>query len=101
VLFGERVLIADHDHGFENIEKPPRDQRLSSGREVVIGENCWIGDGAAILAGTVLGRHVVVGANAVVRGEVPDFTVVAGNPARVVSLYDAAASKWRRAAEKG
>lgn len=94
VLMGERITIADHDHGFENISRAPRDQPLASARPVTIGDGCWIGDGAAILAGAKLGEHVVVGANAVVRGEVPSFTVVAGNPARPVRRYDADLGKW-------
>ncbi|MDP3938291.1 MAG: acyltransferase [Deltaproteobacteria bacterium] len=94
VLMGERILIADHDHGFEDTTTAPRDQPLTVPRPVVIGDSCWIGDGAAILAGATLGRHVVVGANAVVRGEVAPFTVVVGNPARPVRRYDEKLGKW-------
>ena len=94
VLMGERILIADHDHGFKDTSRAPRDQPLAAARPVTIGDACWIGDGAAILAGASLGTHVVVGANAVVRGEVPPFTVVAGNPARPVRRYDADLEKW-------
>ncbi len=94
VLMGDGILIADHDHGFDDPEVAPRDQPLSAPRDVTIGDACWIGDGAAILAGATLGRHVVVGANAVVRGTVPDLSVVAGNPARLVRRYDADLRKW-------
>lgn len=94
VLMGERILIADHDHGFADVSAAPRDQPLTTPRPVTIGDACWIGDGAAILAGARLGEHVVVGANAVVRGEVPPFTVVAGNPARPVRRYDPGAGRW-------
>jgi tetrahydrodipicolinate N-succinyltransferase len=44
-------------------------------RKTSIGPNCFIGAGAKILAGTTLGRKCVVGANAVVRGDFPDFSV--------------------------
>jgi len=94
VLMGERILIADHDHGFEDTSTAPRDQPVTAPRPVAIGDACWIGDGAAILDGSNLGRHAVVGANAVVRGEVPPFTVVAGNPARAVRRYDPDLGKW-------
>lgn len=46
----------------------------------------WIGHGALILPGAVLGNGVIVGAGAVVAGSVPDFAVVAGNPARVIRM---------------
>ena len=94
VLMGEGILIADHDHGFKDTTIAPRDQPLEAARPVSIGDACWIGNGAAILAGARLGTHVVVGANAVVRGEVPPFTVVAGNPARPVRRYDANVKEW-------
>lgn len=54
--------------------------------DTVVGHDCWIGDGATLLPGARLGSGVVVGAGAVVRGDVPDYAVVAGNPARVVRL---------------
>ncbi len=94
VLFGEGVLVADHDHGFEDLETAPRDQPLSPGRPVVIGDHCWLGNHAAILAGVTLGKHVIVGANATVTRDVPDYTVVAGAPARAVSRYDAGRKAW-------
>ena len=100
VLFGEGVLVADHDHGFEDLETPPRDQPLSPGRPVVIGDHCWLGNHAAILAGVTLGKHVIVGANATVTRDVPDGTVVAGAPARPVSRYDAVTKAWTPLAQE-
>ena len=55
-----------------------------------IGDNSWIGNHAAII-GCSVGRHCVVGANAVVTRDVPDYCVVAGSPARIIKRYDALA----------
>lgn len=52
--------------------------------DTVIGPDCWIGHGALILPGARLGAGVMVGAGAVVAGSVPDYAVVAGNPARIL-----------------
>jgi len=101
VLFGEGVLIADHDHGFEDPGPAPRDQPLSPGRPIRIGDGCWLGDHAAILAGVTLGTHAIVGANATVTQDVPDYTVVVGNPARPVSRYDPARKTWLRLPGEG
>ena len=51
---------------------------------VRIGAGSWLGHGTVVLPGATIGRHVVIGANSVVRGTIPDFCVAAGNPARSV-----------------
>ena len=51
---------------------------------VSVGDKVWIGFGASILKGVRIGEGAVVGAHAVVTRDVPPFSVVAGNPARVV-----------------
>jgi acetyltransferase-like isoleucine patch superfamily enzyme len=55
-----------------------------------IGENVWIGARAIVVAGTRIGDDAIVGAGAVVRGEVPARSTVAGNPARIVRT-----GRWR------
>jgi len=51
---------------------------------VEIGSNCWIGNGAAILAGVTLGNNVIVGANAVVTKSFPDNVIIGGVPATII-----------------
>ena len=53
-------------------------------RDIVVGHDVWLGYGAMVMPGTRIGNGVIVGAGSVVRGDVPDYTVVAGNPAHVV-----------------
>lgn len=55
-------------------------------RDMVIGHDVWLGYGALVLPGARIGNGVIVGAGSVVRGTVPDYAVVTGNPARVVRL---------------
>lgn len=57
-------------------------------RPISIGKNVWIGFGACILPGVRIGEGAVVGARAVVVDDVPPFTLVAGNPARVVRILE-------------
>ena len=83
VFFGQGVFVTDASHGYQDPELPVGRQ-FGRSHPVSIGAGSWIGHAAVILPGTRLGRNVVVAAGAVVRGEVEDHAVVAGNPARVV-----------------
>lgn len=83
VFTGQSVFITDASHGYQDPETPIGKQ-FGPHRPVTIGSGTWIGHGAVILPGARIGRNVVVGAGAVVRGEVEDHAVVAGSPARVV-----------------
>lgn len=59
---------------------------LPRGRDTIVGHDCWIGREAMLLPGAKLGNGVIVAGRAVVRGKVPDFAIVAGNPATVQRL---------------
>ena len=83
VFFGQSVFVTDASHGYQDPTRPIG-QQFGPHQPVSIGSGSWIGHGAVILPGARIGRNVVVAAGAVVRGEVEDFAVVAGNPARVV-----------------
>jgi acetyltransferase-like isoleucine patch superfamily enzyme len=83
VFTGHHVYITDANHGYED-PRLPIGQQFAPPRPVRIGAGSWLGHGAIVLPGASIGRHVVVGAGAVVTGELPDFCVAVGNPARVV-----------------
>jgi len=93
VYTGMNVYITDQNHGYEDLSLPIGVQAPSE-EPVAIGSGSWIGSGAVILPGARIGTHVVVGANSVVRGEIPDYSVVVGVPGRVVRRHDGTA--WRR-----
>jgi virginiamycin A acetyltransferase len=78
---GVHVMSGRRQHAFADLDTPIRDQG-GSFEKIAIGEDSWIGNGALILAS--VGKQCVVGAGAVVLDAVPDFSIVAGNPARVV-----------------
>jgi acetyltransferase-like isoleucine patch superfamily enzyme len=88
VWFGQNVFISDASHGYQDPETPIGRQ-LGTHQPVSIGSGTWVGHGAIILPGSRIGRQVVVGAGSVVRGTVPDHSVVAGVPARAVRRLEA------------
>lgn len=93
VFMGMNIYITDQNHGYEDVDEPIGTQ-MPSEEPVRIGAGSWIGSGAVILPGAQIGRHVVVAANSVVRGQVPDRSVVAGVPAKIVRRHDG--EQWRR-----
>ena len=97
VVIAASVLIQDHGHSFEDITRPIGEQGDAPGGRIRIGAGSWIGQGAAIIcdAGELtIGENCVIGANAVVTRSAPPFSVISGNPARVVKQFDAASHKW-------
>ncbi len=84
ITIGNDVIISDGcilltgshdvmDPDFSHIKKP-----------IVIGDHAWIGTGAIILPGVTIGCGAVVGAGSVVTKSVPSYSVVAGNPAKII-----------------
>ena len=83
VWTGHHVYVTDQNHGYDDLDRPISVQLMPE-RPVRIGDGSWLGHGTVVLPGATIGRHVVIGANSVVRGEIPDFCIAAGNPAKVV-----------------
>lgn len=82
-LIGMNVTIATLNHG---LSLESRSTTYPS--PVTIGENVWIGSSATILPGVHIGNNAVVAAGAVVTKDVPEDSVVAGVPAKVVKRVD-------------
>lgn len=87
LLTGRWVTIIDNSHGATEIEQlriPPLNRSVVSKGTVTIGKNVWLCDKVTVLPGVTIGDGAIVAANAVVTKDVPAYSVVAGNPAKVV-----------------
>jgi acetyltransferase-like isoleucine patch superfamily enzyme len=93
VWTGHHVYITDQNHGYEDLTLPISKQAQPE-KPVVIGDGSWLGHGTVVLPGAVVGRHVAVGAGSVVVGELPDYTVCAGSPAKPIRRY--IEGEWKR-----
>lgn len=96
MLFAGYVHITDHSHGYENINDSIINQKLVSKGPVIIDDGCWLGFNCEILSGVHIGKHSVVAARSVVTKDIPPYSVVAGNPARVVKQYNFQNQKWEK-----
>ena len=81
-MVGEFSSIRDGDHG--TAAGPVMADQPTATTPVCIGQDCWIGRGVAVLRGALIHDGAVVGANAVVRGEIPARAIAVGIPCRVV-----------------
>ena len=86
VWTGHHVYITDQNHGYVDVKRPISVQSQPE-KPVTIGDGSWLGHGTVVLPGATIGRHVVIGANSVVTGEIPDYSVAVGAPARVIRRY--------------
>ena len=92
VAIGPNVYIRSANHEISNIEKPMIEQGHSfkiinhqnKDYSVVIENNVWIGAKSIILSGSKIGEGSVISAGTVVSSEIPKFSIVAGNPGRVI-----------------
>lgn len=96
VLFAGYVHLTDHSHGYEDIDIPIPKQPLITKGGIVIEDQCWLGFGCEILSGVHIGKHSIVAARAVVTKDVPAYSIVAGNPARIVKQYNFETKKWEK-----
>lgn len=90
-------FITDHNHAFEDVTVPTALQGITEGGTIRIEEECWIGFGVTIVCGQgelVIGKHSVIGANSMVTRSIPPYSVVSGNPARIVKQFDPSKGTW-------
>ena len=86
VWTGHHVYITDQNHGYEDVNLPIS-QQTQPERAVSIGNGSWLGYGTVVLPGATIGEHVTIGANSVVTGDIPSYSVAVGAPAKVIRRY--------------
>lgn len=92
---GANVLVSNSLHEYNDISRLYIKGVKDTG-PLVIEENCWLSFGVIIYGGITIGRGSIVGASSVVTTSVPPFTVVAGNPSKIVKMYNPVTEKWER-----
>lgn len=93
VLTADKVYIADNSHDYEDINVPVKKQSIKQLNEVYIGDGAWIGENVCII-GASIGKNCVIGANSVVLNNIPDYSVAAGVPAKIIKQYDFDSKSW-------
>lgn len=91
VMFASRVTVLTGGHRTDYLGKPINqvsedEKKQSDDADVVFEGDNWIGYGAIILKGVIIGKGSIIGAGSVVTKSVPPYSIVAGNPAKVIKM---------------
>jgi maltose O-acetyltransferase len=89
VMMGTHCLILSQNHRFDDLDIPMCQQGFDADTPVVVEDDVWIGSRVIILPGVRVGRGAIIGAGAVVTKNVEPYSIVGGNPARVIGRRNA------------
>lgn len=95
VIMAQNVVLSGLNHGYEDIAIPILDQPCTTAA-ITVEDDCWIGANAVITAGVTIGKHAVVAGGSVVTKNVEPYSIVGGNPAKVLKKYDFETKAWVR-----
>ena len=93
VFFGHDTMLLTGAHDPEKFGEERK--RSNGGGPITIEEGAWIASRAIVLGPCTIGQHAVVAAGAVVTRDVEAYTMVAGNPAKVIKRYDKEKKEWK------
>ncbi|MEG1579841.1 MAG: acyltransferase [Bacteroidaceae bacterium] len=95
VIIAQNVVLSGLNHRYEDISKPVHLQGITA-KKITVEKEVWIGANSMISAGVTIGEHSIVAGGSVVTKNVPPFSVVAGNPAKIIKKYDSELKQWMR-----
>lgn len=94
VLIAANVFICDYFHGFSEVDRPYSDQPYWKIAPILVGRGSWLGQNVVIMPGVIIGKFCIIGASCVVTKSVPDYSIVVGNPGRVIKQWDFDKREW-------
>src|ERR1700744_1119602 len=95
VIFAQHIVLSGLNHEYRDINVPIVNQKVTV-TPIVVEDDCWIAANSVITSGVTIGKHSVVAGGSVVTKNVPPYSVVAGNPAKIIRQYDEKTGEWER-----
>ena len=93
-IFAGNVTLISENHGIDPVsEVPYHAQPLITG-PITIGKGCWIGQNVSVLPNVKIGDKCIIATNAVVSRDIPDYSIAAGIPAKVIKKYNFEEKRW-------
>ncbi len=99
IMFAQNIVVSGLNHGYQDVNTPISLQPVET-KQIVIEDNVWIGANAVITAGVIIGKQSIVAAGSVVTKSVPPFTIVGGNPAKILKSYNFSTKTWDKQTNK-
>lgn len=93
VNLAQNIVVSGLNHNYSDPDKTIISQGVNTS-EIVIEDDVWIGANSVILAGITIGKHSIVGAGCVVIQDVPPYSIVVGNPGKIIKQYNFSSQKW-------
>ncbi len=95
VMLAQNIVLSGLNHPYEDVNVPISQQKVTT-KEIIVKDESWIGSNAVVTAGVTIGKHSVVAAGSVVTKDVPDYSIAAGNPARIIKRYNFDTRSWEK-----
>ena len=95
VMLAQNITMSGLNHGYEDITMSIHDQPVTTA-PIIIEDECWIGANSVIVAGVTVGKHSIVAAGSIVTKDIPPYSIVGGNPARLLKHYNSKTKAWER-----
>lgn len=95
IMFAQNIVLSGLNHVYENIHIPILDQAVTTS-EILVEDDCWIGANSVVVAGVKIGKHSVIAGGSVVTKDVPPYSIVGGNPAKLLKQYNFETKTWER-----
>lgn len=95
IRLAQNVVMSGLNHSYQDVNLPISMQPVTT-KPIVIMDETWVGANVFVAAGVTIGKHCVVAGGSVVTKDIPDYSVAAGNPARIIRKYNPASGEWER-----
>jgi acetyltransferase-like isoleucine patch superfamily enzyme len=95
-IFGNKCSLVCSDHIFESPLIPYGLSGNSYEKKIIIGVNCWFGHGVSVVGNVKIGHGSIIGANTLITKDIPPFSMVVGNPAKIIKTFNFETDEWEK-----
>ncbi len=95
-IFGNKCSLICSDHIFDSPLIPYGISGNSYEKRIIIGVNCWFGHGVSVIGNVKIGHGSIIGANTLIIKNIPPFSMVVGNPAKIIKTFNFETNKWEK-----